>query len=167
MIYGAARGNEFEQWALDITTPGAKPIPLVTGVTLADEGRISPNGKWVAAHSNVTGTAQIVVVPFPPTGESWQISRNGGMQPRWSADGSELFYLDPEGHLMSVRVPGSDPRQAAAPEVLFTSGVVPSDALDQFAPLKNGFLIRLPVASRADAGAVQVIVNWKALLKSQ
>jgi serine/threonine protein kinase len=167
MIYGVPSGDAFEQWALDITTPGAKPIPLVTGVTLADEGRISPNGKWVAAHSNATATAQIVVVPFPPTGESWQISRNGGMQPRWSADGNELFYLDPQGHLMSVRMPASDPRQAAAPEVLFNSGVVPSDAIDQFAPLKNGFLIRLPVAGSADASAVQVIVNWKALVKGR
>ena len=66
---------------------------------------------------------------------------------------------------MSVRMQSSDPRHAAAPEVLFASGVVPSDALDQFAPLKNGFLIRLRVAGSGDVSAVQVIVNWKALVK--
>jgi serine/threonine protein kinase len=164
LIFGQPRGNAFEQWAVDITTADAKPIPLVTGVTLADEGRISPNGKWVAAHSNATGMPQIVVVPFPPTGESWQLSRDGGVQPRWSADGNELFYLDPVGHMMSVRTPGSDPRRAAAPEVLFTTGMVPSDALDQFAPLREGFVLRQPASGGGDAAAVQVIVNWKALV---
>ena len=165
LIYGQPRGNVFEQWAIDITAPGAKPIPLVTGVTLADEGRISPNGRWVATHSNETGTAQISVIPFPPTGERWQVSRDGGVQPRWSADGNELFYLDPDGRMMVVRMPASEPRRAAAPEALFATGIVPSDALDQFAPLRDGFVLRVPVRSAAEASAVQVIVNWPALIR--
>jgi serine/threonine protein kinase/Tol biopolymer transport system component len=164
LVYGQPRGNVFEQWALDVTQPGAKPIPLVSGVTLADEGRIAPNGKWLASHSNETGTAQISIIPFPPTGERWQVSRDGGVQPRWSADGNQLFYLDPEGRLMVVAMAGSDPRKAAAPEVLFSTGVVPSDALDQFTPLKTGFLVRAPVAA-GEATAVQVIVNWRTLLR--
>ena len=45
------------------------------------------------------------VVPYPPTGERWQVSSNGGVQPRWRADGRELFYLDLDGRLMHVALP--------------------------------------------------------------
>jgi len=163
LTYGQPRGNVFEQWAVDLTQPGSKPLPLVSGVTLADETRFAPNGRWAAYHSNETGMAQVYVIPFPRTGEKWQVSQKGGVQPRWSADGQELFYLDPEGRLMAVRMPSSDPRQAAAPQILFATGLVASDALDQYAPTRNGFVIRAPVSAGADAGAVQVVSNWKAL----
>jgi Tol biopolymer transport system component len=161
LAYGQPRENAFEQWMLDITTPGAKPISVVTGVTLADELRFSPNGRWVAYHSNETRTPQIYVIPFPSTGQKWQISQAGGVQPRWSPDGSQLFFLDPDGRLMSATLPQSDPRGASTPAVLFASGVAPSDALDQYAPLRDGFLIRMPLSVASEDAAVQVVINWK------
>lgn len=160
IVYGRPHGNLFEQWALDLTTPGATPIAIAPGVTLADEGRVSPNGRWVAYHSNESGTAQVYVVALPPTGEKWQVSQAGGVQPRWSADGKELFFLDTEGRLMSVTMRDSDPRTAAAPVALFSTGVMASDSLDQFAPVREGFLLRVQT-SAADAAAVQVLINWK------
>jgi len=115
-------------------------------------------------HSNVTGTTQVKVVPFPPTGAAWQISRDGGVQPRWSADGNTLYYLDPNGRMMAARIPDSDPRRAAAPEALFPTTLVPSDATDQFAVLREGFLIRMPVTTTVDPTPVQAVVNWKAIV---
>jgi len=160
--YGRARGNLYEAWALDVKTPGAKPILLVMGVTLSDETRFSPNGRWVAYHANQTGAVQVHVIPFPPTGESWQISTAGGAQPRWSADGQELFYLDGGGRLMSVKMPDSDPRRAAEPKALFNTGLTTvSDALDQFAVVGGRFLLRVPAAGGPDPAAIQVVVNWK------
>jgi serine/threonine protein kinase len=161
LIFGEPRGNLFEQWALDLHKPGAAPLPVGSGVTLADEGRVSPNGRWVAYHSNESGTAQVHVVPLPGTGEKWQVSQGGGVQPRWSPDGSELFYLDTEGRLMAVRMKDSDPRTAAAPVSLFATGLAPSDSLDQFAVVRDGFLLRVPVSAAADAAAIQVLTKWQ------
>jgi hypothetical protein len=164
LTFGRARANVFEHWSIDLDTPGAEPVPLVTGLTLADESRISPDGRWVAYHSNETGLTEVYVMPFPVTGEKWQVSRDGGVQPRWSSAGDELFYLAPDGKLMAVRMPASDPRHAAAPEALFPTGLVPSEALDQYEPTRDGFVIRTPVAGGSDAAAIQVIVNWRALV---
>ena len=161
LVYGQPKGNGFVQMMLDLGTPGATPTPLVEGVTLADEARISPNGAWVAYHSNATGTVQVYVMPLPLTGQKWQLSQTGGVQPRWSRDGNELFYLDLDGQLMAVPVPGSDPRRAAAPKALFTTGLQPSDALDQMAAMTNGFLLRRPRPGGSESAAVQVIANWK------
>jgi Tol biopolymer transport system component len=165
VLYGIPTGDRYELNALDITTPGAKPIPLVTGATLADEGKFSPNARWIAYHSNETGSLQIAVIPFPPTGERWQISQAGGVQPRWSKDGQELFYLDLQGQLMSVRTPDSDPRRAQAPVPLFSTGLQPSSSLDQFEPVGDRFLVRLNVAGTADTSPVGVVVNWEQLVK--
>ncbi len=57
----------------------------------------SPNGKWLAYHSDRAGEqdGQIYVQPFPPTGEIHQITQQGGVYPLWSPDGTELFYRRP------------------------------------------------------------------------
>jgi hypothetical protein len=34
----------------------------------------------------------------------WQVSRGGGTEPRWRADGKEIFYIDPKGILTAVPV---------------------------------------------------------------
>ena len=162
LTYGVARGNFYETWAIDLATPGAKPIGLVTGISHVDEGRFSPNGKWLAYHSNQTGRAEVYAIPFPPTGERWQISQSGGVQPRWSDRGDELFFLNLEGRLLAAKTPDSDPRRAAAPEPLFMTGLAPSDSLDQFAPIGDQFLVRAPVTGGGDTPTVQVLVNWKA-----
>jgi Tol biopolymer transport system component len=165
VLYGAPNGPTYELYALDILTANAKPIPVVTGLSLADEGKFSPNGKWVAYHSDETKSNEVSVVPFPPTGEKWQISQTGGLQPRWSKDGNELFYLDLSGRMMSVKMPGSDPRRASSAVVLFPTTLVPSNSLDQYEPVGDRFLIRVPLASPATASPVGVIVNWPRITK--
>jgi Tol biopolymer transport system component len=56
----------------------------------------SPDGRWLAYHSNESGTNEVYVRPFPPPasgqGSRWQVSNNGGSSPRWSRSGRELIY---------------------------------------------------------------------------
>jgi serine/threonine-protein kinase len=62
----------------------------------------------LAYESNSSGRLEINVRPFPNVGDGqWQVSNAGGVQPLWARNGRELFYLAPEGALMSVPV---DPR---------------------------------------------------------
>ncbi len=43
--------------------------------------------------------------PFPDVGRGkWQVSANGGAEPRWRSDGRELYYLAPNNDLMAVDV---------------------------------------------------------------
>ena len=161
LTYGRQEMGFFEAWAHDIVAPGAKAIALVPGVTLSDETRFSKNEKWIAYHSNQSGSDQVWVMPFPPTGEKWQISQDGGVQPRWSADGNELFYLNPDGRLMAVGMPDGDPRRAREPKALFLTGLTPSNALDQIAVVGDRFLLRLPASARTTISSpIQIFVNW-------
>ncbi len=62
---------------------------------------ISPDGHWLSYVSGESGLPQVYVVPFPVKGGKWQISPNGGVEPRWSKNGHELFYSK-MGTLMAV-----------------------------------------------------------------
>ena len=48
---------------------------------------ISPTGRWIAYISNRDGQWEIYVSEFPSMERSWQISTNGGKDPRWGKDG--------------------------------------------------------------------------------
>jgi serine/threonine protein kinase len=72
----------------------------------ADErqGRVSPNGEWLAYNSNEGGAEQVYIRPFAHSGQRIQISLNGGSQPVWSQNSSDLFFLDHDRTLVRSRV---------------------------------------------------------------
>lgn len=165
LTIGRPNGALYELWAIRVDGK-TEEIPLVRGLGLADEPRFSPDGHWVAYHALVDESPQIYVIPFPPTGETFQMSANGGVQPRWRGDGRELFFLDLQGRVTSVEIPGSDPRKATVPRTLFTTGVATSLTVDQFVPAADGqrFLVRRPVGG-VEQQTIHVVLNWRQLLK--
>jgi len=56
---------------------------------------LSPDGRWLAYHTQESGEQQVYVEAFPGPGRRIQISTNGGGSPVWRADGRELFYARP------------------------------------------------------------------------
>ena len=80
-----------------------------------------PNPRWVAYTSDESGRYEIYVQSFPEPKRKWQISMGGGMFPEWGAGGQELFYLAPNGKLMSVKLKvGADSVEPSAPRELFS-----------------------------------------------
>jgi len=53
---------------------------------------LSPDGRWLAYGSNLSGQYEVYVNGFPDPGRRRKISLDGGHSPVWSRDGSELFY---------------------------------------------------------------------------
>jgi serine/threonine-protein kinase len=66
---------------------------------------LSPDGRWIAFCSNRTGQKEIYVRPFPNVEDGlWQVSSEGGFEPRWRRDGSELYYWNHSEEMMAARV---------------------------------------------------------------
>jgi hypothetical protein len=168
LAVGRPVAADFELWVLSLDDP-AKDVALVKGVALADEARFSPDGKWVAYHAAQKATPDVFVTPFPPTNERLQISTAGGVQPRWSPDGRELYFLDLSGQMMSAAIPGGDPRQAKAAQPVFRTDLSASSAMDQFAVSADGrqFLLRRSMNASSNESPVQVVLNWQALLPAK
>jgi Tol biopolymer transport system component len=83
---------------------GGPVQPLVTGGAIERDARFSPNGRWVAYVSAESGRSELSVRPLtgPPT--RIVLSGQGGAQAVWRRDGAELFFVNPQGRLQSVRV---------------------------------------------------------------
>jgi serine/threonine-protein kinase len=65
----------------------------------------SPNGKWITYASEESGQFEVYVSSFAdPNGPRWQVSRDGGVKPLWSRDGTEIFYVTLDSQLMSTTV---------------------------------------------------------------
>jgi Tol biopolymer transport system component len=98
-----------EDLALLPVTPDApggalKLAPFLTTPFRELHGRFSPDGRWVAYLSSESGHSEIYVTSFPGHAGKQQISNTGGSQPRWRADGKELFFVSGSGVLMSAEV---------------------------------------------------------------
>ena len=105
---------------------------------------VSVDGRWVAFNSDESGQWEVYVATFPAFTSKKQVSSGGGAQPQWRDDGRELFYLAPDGSMMSVRLDGKD----NTPVRLFPTNIAPDLSLPQYAVTADGqrFLGLEPVA---------------------
>src|SRR5439155_11831324 len=87
-------GNDL--WVLPLSGD-KKPFPFLNTPFEEGEGQFSPDGKWIAYQSNESGRFEIHDQPFPGPGGKFQISSNGGAQPRWNKNGKEVFYVPLDG----------------------------------------------------------------------
>src|SRR4030095_1165438 len=108
-------------------TDGRKPVPFLQTRFIEDQGRFSPDGRWVAYVSDQSGGMEVYVRAFAAafsggsasTGGSVRVSRGGGTAPRWRSDGKELFYLAPDGKMMTVEVTAGPEFRGGTPPPLF------------------------------------------------
>ena len=94
-----------------------------------------------------------------------QVSTGGGTQPRWRADGKELYFIAPDGKLMAASVTASGATFAAGtPVPLFSASPVPGAGTNkqEYMVSRDGrFLINQPVESFTTT-PITLILNWKA-----
>ena len=127
---------------------------------------LSPDGRWLAYISTESGQSEVYVRAVPGPGGKWQISRNGGTEPAWSADGQELFYRDPQ-NLMSVSVDTRGAFVIRGSRPLFKAGLYGTSA-DRASydvhPSGKWFAMTRNFTTRAD---LIVVVNWFTELRSK
>jgi eukaryotic-like serine/threonine-protein kinase len=146
--------------------------PLLTGHYAEQAAQLSPDGRWLAYMSDEAGTTEIFVRPFPAVNSGrWQVSTAGGIAPRWSHSGRELFFESAAGDLMVVPIapgetfsPGQSRRLFTIGGAYFNSIVVPYYDLT---PDDQRFLMARPLVGQAPgAGQVVVVDNWIAELRA-
>ena len=125
----------------------------------------SPDGRSVPYQSNESGTLEFNVVPFLGKPRPLQVSTGGGIWPRWSADGQELYYLRlNDGMLVavSVTVKGAELERGSTRE-LFRPRIVSSNVSfhkEYDVDPRGRFLINVPVQD-AVTPAITLVENWK------
>jgi serine/threonine-protein kinase len=155
-------------------SPDGKTTPFVVTSSNELQGRVSPGGssspgggrRWIAYSSDESGRTEIYLKSYPlDRSPVVPVSNGGGTQPRWSADGKELFYVTGDAVVaVTVQPDGT----VSAPRRLFdrSSFYLPSRA-QSYQPSKDGHFLMI----RRDEGAVprqlNVILNWHEWLKQR
>lgn len=155
-------------WAVPLDRE-EKPFPVSETPFSEVRAQFSPDGRWVAYQSDESGRHEIYVQPFRGAGTKLMVSTNGGAQPRWRRDGTELFYVGLDGRLMAVRIElganGGTPK-VTPPVALFTpplGGVVQQGDLRHYYVVSadgTRFLVAAAMTETITA-PLTLILNWK------
>lgn len=153
--------TKYDLWFVSADNPNKPSLYLATDSSEV-QARFSPDGKWVAYVSDVSGKSEVYVQAFPDPGDRWQISIRGGYQPEWNPSGGELFFHS-QGTMMSskIRVVGQS-LEPESPQALFPvpdSRIVNPESFYDVAADGNRFLLSLKTEEAADS-AIEVWVNW-------
>jgi serine/threonine-protein kinase len=154
-------------YLLPLTGEERKPKAIESG-TYTFGGAISPDGKWIAYQSSESGQSEVYVRPLAGEGK-WQISVGGGIRPRWSRDGSELFFRSGSqggrSSLMSAPVQQGATFASGTPRPLFPFRYLQGG--HDYAVMPDGQHFICIKRPELEAGSIHanVIVNWAAELK--
>ncbi len=172
LLYSAAGKATTDLWMLPMTgdrSQRAPPTPYLESQFAKGHAQFSPDGTRVAYVTAESGRPEVFVQPFPAaaSGGRWQISTEGGQQPRWRRDGKEIFYIDQQRRLMSVEVRTSPGFEARPPKVLFQTQAVSAAGYHTYAVTADGqrFLINSLGGGEIASTPLTVVLNWQAGLK--
>ena len=119
----------------------------------------SPDGRWVAYQSNESGTFEIYVQPFPGPGGKSPVSADGGLRPKWSRNGRELFFRAGDRMMAAPIEPGP----------AFASGTARVLFEGQYAPwydvTPDGRFLMVRDEQPADPTHLRFVLNWTEELK--
>ena len=134
-----------------------------------DEGysEVSPDGRWLAYSSTLSGRYEVYVRALEGDADQVQVSTTGGNEPMWSRDGRELFYRSEEdGHqkLVVAAVEHGPPFRVTSRRALFSM-----EEYDSAQPHANYDVSpdgkSLVMIHRAPTGRLTVIQNLPELVR--
>lgn len=98
--------KDFDLWTLDLEHGGEARL-FVDGPSREMHAAFSPDARFLAYGSDVSGREEVYVRPYPGPEPVTPVSRDGGARPVWSRDGRRLFYrsgTDNRTKMMAVDV---------------------------------------------------------------
>ena len=163
MYYRTDRKTNLDTWVLPLF--GDRTPSKILGTRYNEsQGQFAPDGKSFAFVSDEEGQQQVYLQSFPSPTQRAKVSTGGGTQPRWRPDGRELFYLAPDGKMMSVSIRGNDGLETDAPRLLFNTPLDPRALRQSYAVSPDGQRFLLPMPSASSSSTLTVVLNWPGLL---
>ena len=121
---------------------------------------ISPNGRWLAYSSDESGRGEVYVRPFPDAkGFKRQVSAAGGVSPRWSHDGHELFFLDESRFMVAAPIASGETLVVGEPKRLFDASAYNLGNVGFDVAPDGRFLMIRPVGAAAARPSELVFVD--------
>ena len=164
--------------ASDMTTNSGNDIVMIdsgklTPIVATPAGElstdISPDGRWLAYTSDVSGQNEVYVRSLNDAGDQVQVSQSGGVDPMWSHDGRELFFrAGGQGHVtLTTATLSTSPSLS----VVSRKGLFGVDDYDGSQPHSNYDVSpdgqSFVMVRRGSVGRIVVLQNLDALVRKQ
>jgi len=165
--------NRGDIWYLpDPGKPGSTPVKFLATPANESQGQLSPDGKWLAYSSADADSAEILVRSFPAGDRVLKVAQLA-YEPRWSADGRQLFYAaigkPPKFGLTAVAVQSDrdglrfgTPKLVAEYEPL---RIVAQLNMFSYAPFPDGKRFLILANAQSARRELNLITHWESLLK--
>jgi len=143
---------------------GGDPTVILRTPFLEQRPQASPDGTCFAFVSNVSGRFEVYVRNLGGGESQWQISTESGGNPKWRADGKELFFEGGDGYLMAMPwhgTPGTPVRLFQFPE-RSEPGQLGVEVFGDVTPDGQRFLLNVPTTSLTSVG-FYTITHWPSL----
>ncbi|WP_411281637.1 TolB family protein [Gemmatimonas sp.] len=124
---------------------------------------ISPDGRWLAYSSDLTGRFEVYVSPrAAPPSTRILVSTGGGSSPRWSADGRSLFYVSLDSRLFEARVEAGAALRVAGVRALFDVKTFMQTSLSRrnYDVAPDGRFLFVRRVGNSEAGAMVVVEHF-------
>jgi hypothetical protein len=146
-----------------VSPGGHDPPRLLFPTKVSVQGSGSPDGRWIAYTSAVSGQREVYLTSLPTPGRTLTVSQGaGGWSPVWAKSGRELFFRRLDGQVVAVKVgfdgPSSEnPRSAGVGDV----AVTPENFGPAYDTFPDGrFLVVRGASGRQDTRPLVVVLNW-------
>ncbi len=166
--------DQFDLFVLPLSSGhDRRPVRFLASEFKEGDGQFSPDGRFVAYRSYESGRSEAYVRDMSPDGTAgpgkWQVSTDGGSEPRWRRDGKELFYLagpaavsdaSGPGTLMAVPLKTDGASfEPGVPQPLFEVRL-PEQRRNRFVVTRDGQRFLVNTAFEPTFQPIQVLVNW-------
>ncbi len=101
-------------WVADVRDSGSSARSITRTSHREWWPELSPDGRWLAYGSDVSGRFEVYVQPWPGPGPAEQVSTEGGESPAWNPAGREIIFLGPPDPAGQRRVMAVDLRTSPA-----------------------------------------------------
>ena len=160
LVYVAANektGYDIMSMPIDHHSP---PVAIAATKGRDSSPRITTDDRWLAFSTNESGRSEVYVQPLNDPRGRRQVSRDGGIEPRWRGDGRELYFVS-----------GADRTQMMAVDLTTTGGAIEPGVprllfvrharIYDFDVTKDGkqFLL-ISINSIAERGTLSVWRDW-------
>jgi len=161
MIRTAYHGKTGEDIVLVRLDGDGKPETLVGSRFDEIQATLSPDDRLLAFTSDETGRSEVFVASFPNTSRKWQVSTEGGREPMWARDGSELFFRDGD-KMLSVGIRMGPELALGKPVLLFEGRYARGGEVANYdvAPNGEGFIMIRHEGGGTTPVELEVVLNW-------